>query len=101
MGKGIYEFSFDTGSKARWVREPDGRIVYWSDDVWKFRLSPSTWAEIVKAMSQEPIRSDEIPIMGEIIGWRCWRWFGEDLLWFSPPTILLATACDRGRTCGG
>lgn len=33
-------------------------------------------------METVSLKNDEIPIMGEIIGWRCWRYYPEDsLLW--------------------
>lgn len=79
MGSGIHEFNFDDGDHAKWVREADGSIRYWCNSHWLFRLPPDRWRQLVEAMSTAPLTTDQLPIVGEIVGWRCWRWHSGHL----------------------
>lgn len=79
MTEGIYEYTYANGDKARWVREPGGRIRYWVGGKWKFYLDPDTWNKVVAAMAGRPLHNDDVPIVGEVTGYRCWRVFGSDL----------------------
>jgi hypothetical protein len=84
MAKGLVEYSWSDGKKAKWMRQPDGSVTYICDNQEVFILTKVWWDKLVKTMDVSPLRTprpraDDIPIIGEITGWRCWRVFDYDL----------------------
>lgn len=81
MGKGVLEYEWSDNSKAKWVRSKNGSVTYVCGDREVFLVDRVWWNAIVQAMEEAPISSTDVPVVGEIVGYRCWRVNNVPLLW--------------------
>lgn len=80
MAKKVFKFPWDDNAgEAKFSRGADGKVHYHCAGRLVFTIDGKRWDEMVAALARYPIPSETLPIVGEIVGWRCWRWHNGNL----------------------